>query len=134
MSDLFWFSEQQLARIERFFPQAHGVPRVDDRRVVSGIIFVIRNGLRWRDAPAEYGPHKTLCNRFVRWNWLGVFDNIFSALAAEGGSSDTLIIDVTHLKAHRTACSLLKKGMFPGVFTARQASEAPPRGGVQRVD
>ena len=122
MSDLFWFSEQQLARIERFFPLAHGVPRVDGRRVVSGIIFVIRNGLRWRDAPAEYGPHKTLYNRFIRWSRLGVFDKIFSALAAEGGSPDTLMIDATHLKAHRTACSLLKKGMYPGVL------------GVQRVD
>ncbi len=46
MSDLFWLSEQQLAKIEQCFPLAHGVPRVDDHRVVSGIIFVIRNGLR----------------------------------------------------------------------------------------
>ena len=49
-----------MRRIEPYFPLAHGVPRVDDRRVISGIIFVIRNGLRWRDAPREYGPHKTI--------------------------------------------------------------------------
>jgi len=115
MSDLFWLSKQQLARIESYFPLAHGVPRVDDRRVVSGIIFVIRNGLRWRDAPSQYGPHKTLYNRFIRWSRLGVFNNIFSALVTQGGNPDTLMIDATHLKAHRTACSLLKKGMFPGV-------------------
>jgi putative transposase len=52
MSDLIWLSEAQIRRIERYFPLSHGVPRVDDRRIVSGIIFVIRNGLRWRDAPA----------------------------------------------------------------------------------
>ncbi len=58
MSDLIWLSEAQMRRIEPYFPQSHGVPRVDDRRVISGIIFVIRNGLRWRDAPRDYGPHK----------------------------------------------------------------------------
>lgn len=115
MRDLFWLTEAQVARIEPFFPLSHGVPRVDDRRVVSGIIFVIKNGLRWRDAPAEYGPHKTLYNRFVRWSRLGVFDGIFSHLTAEGEPPDTLMIDATHLKAHRTASSLLKKGMFPAV-------------------
>ena len=120
MSDLLWLSKQQLARIEPYFPLSHGVPRVDDRKVVSGIIFVIRNGLRWRDAPADYGPHKTLYNRFIRWSRLGVFDNIFSALSAQGGSPDTLMIDATHLKAHRTACSLLKRGMFPAVLAAQK--------------
>ena len=59
MSDQIWFSEEQLARIEPFFPLSHGMPRVDDRKVVSGIIHVIRNGLRWRDAPEVYGPHNT---------------------------------------------------------------------------
>lgn len=120
MSDLFWLSEHQLAKIERYFPLVHGVPRVDDLRVVSGIIFVIRNGLRWRDAPSDYGPHKTLYNRFIRWSRLGVFNSIFSALVAEGGSPDILMIDATHLKAHRTACSLLKKGMFPAALAAQR--------------
>ena len=70
MIDLFWLSEAQVRRIEPFFPLSHGVPRVDDRRVISGIIFVIRNGLRWRDATEAYGPSKTLYNRFVRWSRL----------------------------------------------------------------
>jgi transposase len=68
MTDLFLLSEAQMRRIEPFFPLSHGVRRVDDRRVISGIVFVIRNGLRWRDAPREYGPHKTIYNRFVRWS------------------------------------------------------------------
>lgn len=87
------------------------MPRVDNRRIVSGIIFVTRNGLRWRDAPREYGPHKTIYNRFIRWSRLGVFNRIFAELAAKGGKPDQLMIDATHLKAHRTAASLLKKAV-----------------------
>ena len=93
MSDLFWLTKRQMRRIEPYFPLSHGVPRVDDRRIISGIIFVIRNGLRWRDAPAAYGPHKTIYNRFIRWSRLGVFNRIFAGLAAEGGKPDQLMID-----------------------------------------
>ena len=115
MSDLIWLTEAQMRKIESYFPLSHGVPRVDDRRIISGIIFVIRNGLRWRDAPAEYGPHKTIYNRFIRWSRMGVFNKIFAGLAAKAGTPDQLMIDATHLKAHRTAASLLKKGLFPDV-------------------
>ena len=79
-------------------------------------------GLRWRDAPTDYGPHKTLYNRFVRWSRMGVFNRIFSSLAGEGGPPERLMIDATHLKAHRPAASLLKKGMFPAVSDARKAA------------
>jgi putative transposase len=72
MNDLLLLSAAQIRRIEPHFPLSHGIPRVDDRRILSGILFVIRNGLRWRDAPAGYGPHKTIYNRFVRWSRLGV--------------------------------------------------------------
>lgn len=113
MSDLIWLTEAQMRRIEPYFPLSHGVARVDDRRVISGIIFVIRNGLRWRDAPKDYGPHKTIYNRFVRWSRMGVFNRIFSELSAKGGKPDRLMIDATHLKAHRTAASLQKKGCSP---------------------
>ena len=66
MSQLFWLSEQQLNITKPFFPLSHGIPRVDDRKVISGIIYVIKNGLRWCDTPKEYGPFKTLYNCFVR--------------------------------------------------------------------
>ena len=109
MDDLFWLTEAQMARLKPFFPLSHGVPRVDDRRVLSGIIFINRNGLRWRDAPAAYGPPKTLYNRWVRWSRLGVFARILTELAAEGQDVETIMIDATHLKAHRTASSLRGK-------------------------
>ena len=70
MSQLFYLSSEQLERIKPFFPLSHGVSRVDDLRVLSGIIYVIKHGLQWKDAPREYGPYKTLYNRFyagVAW-------------------------------------------------------------------
>ena len=122
MDDLFLLSAAQMRRIEPFFPLSHGVPRVDDRRIVSAIIFVIRNGLRWRDAPRACGPHKTIYNRFVRWSRLGVFNKIFAELAGQVGQPERIMIDATHLKAHRTAASLLKKGLFPDVSGAPKAA------------
>ncbi len=118
-----------MRQIEPYFPLSHGVPRVDDRRVLSGIIFVIRNALRWRDAPAAYGHHKacpefvsgTIYHHFIRWSRLGVFNKIFAALAASSDSDETLMIDATHLKAHRTAASLLKKGLFPAISDGPKA-------------
>jgi transposase len=120
MADLFLLSEAQMRRIEGYFPLSHGIARVDDRRVVSAIVFVIKNGFRWRDAPREYGPHKTIYNRFIRWSRLGVFNKIFAA--RKGGKAERIMIDATHLKAHRTAASLLKKGPFPDVSDAQQGA------------
>ena len=111
MSDLFWLNDAQMARLEPYFPKSHGKPRVDDRRVLSGIIFINRNGLRWRDAPKEYGPHKTLYNRWKRWSDKGIFAQMMVGLAAEHCEKNTVMIDATYLKAHRTASSLgVKKG------------------------
>jgi len=122
MADLFLLSQAQMRRIKCYFPRSHGVARVDDRRIVSAIVFVIKNGLRWRDAPREYGPHKTIYNRFARWSRLGVFNKIFAELAGTGGKPERIMIDATHLKAHRTAASLLKKGLFPDVSGAPKAA------------
>jgi transposase len=111
MSDLFCLSDDQLARLEPFFPKSHGKPRVDDRRVLSGIIFINRNGLCWRDAPSEYGPSKTLYNRWKRWSDKGIFARMLLELSGQEAQTDTLMIDATYLKTHRTASSLrLKKG------------------------
>jgi putative transposase len=65
---------------------SHGIAQVDDRLIVSAIVFVIKNGLRRRGAPPDYGPHKTIDNRFVRWSRLGVFNKIFAELAHKSGT------------------------------------------------
>lgn len=117
MSELFLLNERQMARLSPFSSLARG-PRVDDQRVISGIIYVIKHGLQWKDAPKAYGPYKTLYNRFVRWSLLGVFDRIFTALAREGAETEWIMIDATQLRAHRTAASLAQKGAFPVVWGA----------------
>ena len=111
MSNLFWLTDEQMERFRPFFPKSHGKPRVDDLRVLSGIIFINRNGLRWCAAPREYGPPKTLYNRWKRWGDMGVFARMMEGLASEGGEEKVVMIDATYLKAHRTASSLrAKKG------------------------
>jgi transposase len=112
MSDLFWLTDEQMERLRPFFPKSHGKPRVDDRRVLSGIVFVNRNRLRWRDALGAYGPHKTLYNRWKPWGEAGVFTRIMEGLVAVGAEPKTVMIDATYLKAHRTASSLrVKRGI-----------------------
>ncbi|GBR69414.1 IS5 family transposase [Gluconobacter kanchanaburiensis NBRC 103587] len=112
MSDLFWLTDKRMERLLPFFSKSHGRPRIDDRRVLSGIIFVNRNGLRWHDAHREYGPHKTLYNRWKRWGDMGVFMRIMDGLSAAKAEPQTIMIDATYLKAHRMASSLrLTKGI-----------------------
>ena len=111
MSELFWLTEAQVEQMEPYFPKSRGKPRVDDRKVLSGIIFVQRNGLMWKHAPAAYGPPKTLYNRWKRWSRTGVFATIMTELSAQAQQTEIVMIDATHVKAHRTASSLsVKKG------------------------
>ena len=73
MSDLFWLTDAQMERLKPFFPLSHGVPRVDDKRVLSGIIFINRNGLRWRDAPVEYEQMMVFGLSILKVNyWLSI--------------------------------------------------------------
>jgi transposase len=98
MSNLFWLTDAQMARLEPFFPKSHGKPRVDDRRVLSGIIFINRNGLRWCDAPREYGPPKTLYNRWKRWGDKGIFARMMEGMAAEAAVPKPVMIDIAHMR------------------------------------
>ena len=99
-----------MARLQPYFSKSHGKPRVDDRRLSSRIVFVNRNGLRWCDAPKEYGPSKLLCNRWKRRGERGVFLRMMEGMAAASATPKTIMIDATYLKAHRTASSLRVKG------------------------
>jgi len=102
--NLFWLSDEQWSRIQPFLPtDVRGKERVDDRRVISGILHVIKSGCRWSDCPPEYGPAKTVYNRFVRWAERGVWERLFRELAERGRSTDIQMIDSTHAKAHRCA-------------------------------
>ena len=103
-ASLFWLTDAQWAKIEPRLPSdVRGKERVDDRRVISGILHVLKSGCRWCDCPPEYGPHTTIYNRFSRWAKRGIWERMFNDLAARGRSNDTQMIDSTHIKAHRSA-------------------------------
>jgi transposase len=112
-----------MARLRPFFAKSHGKPRVDDLRVLSGKSFINRNGLRWRDAPKEIGPPKTLYNRWKRWTDKGVFARMMDGLATEAATPKTVMIDATYLKAHRTATILRSKKGNPATSAAVCSAE-----------
>jgi transposase len=100
----FWLTDAQFAKIEPHLPtDTRGKARVDDRRVISGIVHVLKSGGRWVDAPKEYGPKKTLYNRYVRWAAKGVWIDLFHTLAQTGGPPTQVLIDSSAIKAHRSA-------------------------------
>ena len=102
MSRLFWLNDVQWAAIEPHLPMVHTGPRrVDDRRVISGIIHRLREGCRWRALPPEYGPYTTVFNRWNRWSQRGLWQRIFAALVACADSPRVTMIDSSAVRAHR---------------------------------
>jgi transposase len=104
MAELFWLSDVQWAAIETLLPDLGGNPRVDDRRVISGILHRFREGLRWRAVPATYGPRTTLYNRFNRWSKRGLWQQLFATLATTDDPPSVAMVDSTVVRAHRAAC------------------------------
>lgn len=119
MAELFWLNDRQWAAIEPLLPKLGGKPRVDDRRVISGILYRFREGLRWRAIPAEYGPRTTLFNRFNRWSRRGLWQALFAALAACDDPPPTAMVDSTSIPLHRSAA-----GAKGGSRTRRSADRA----------
>jgi transposase len=120
--ELFWLSDDAWALLEQHLPHGQpGKPRVDDRRVISGILHVLKVGCRWRDVPPEYGPAKTVYNRYHRWSQRRIWQRMFEKMAASGPVPDELSIDSTHVKAHRSAQG--SKGGRGNKQSARRAAE-----------
>ena len=123
--NLFWLNDEQWRQIEPHLPtDVRGKDRVDDRRVISGILDVLKSGCRWCDWPPEYGPPTTIYNRFVRWAERGVWERLFRELAKRGRSAEVQMIGSTHIKAHRSA-SGAKRGSAARLLAARAAGEIP---------
>jgi len=101
---LYWLSDGEWQRLEPLLPRGRrGARRVDDRRVISGIMHMLRSGARWRDCPPDYGPYTTIYNRFNRWSRQGIWFEMFEALTGATGIIGTVAIDSSHIKAHRSA-------------------------------
>ena len=126
MSDqYYWLNAEQFAQIFGLLPtDTRGKPRVDDHRVISGIVHVIKSGGRWKDAPDCYGPYKTLYNRFVRWAEKGVWTKVFEVLATSGGPCLEVMIDSSAVRAHRAAHGG-KGGLAPRRLAVREVAPQP---------
>ena len=124
MKGITLLSDAEWARIEPLLPRGRrGAHRVDDRRVISGIVHMLRSGARWRDCPAAYGPYTTIYNRFNRWSRQGLWHKIFEALTGHSGIYGLAAIDSTHIKAHRSAAG--GKGGRSSRPSASPAAAAP---------
>jgi transposase len=99
----YLLSDRHWAVIEPLLPHLGGKPRVDDRLVISGILYRFREGLRWRAIPVGYGPRTTLFNRFNRWSQRGLWRELLAALAARDDPPDVAMVDSTTMRAHRAA-------------------------------
>ena len=99
---LFWMSDEAWAAIEPHRPKNQpGARRVDARRVISGILHVLKVGCRWRDCPAKYGPSTTVYNCFDRWSHRGFWLKLLDALVDVGAVMRSTVIDSTYVKAQR---------------------------------
>ena len=122
---LYWVSDAVWARIEPLMPRGRrGAHRVDDRRVISGIVYMLRSGARWRDCPAAYGPYTTIYNRFNRWSRQGIWFEMFERLTGSSGITGTVAIDSSSIKVHRSAGGG-KGGRSNKPLVARAADEQP---------
>jgi transposase len=121
---LLWLSGKECARIEPYLPRGRrGARRVDDRRVISGIIHMLKTGARWRDCPAEYGPYTTIYDR--RWSKQGLWEDVFYALSGSSGVVSTTAVDSTHVKAHRSVAGA--KGGTSSRPSADLAADGRPK-------
>lgn len=89
-----------------------GVARVDDRRVLNGIFFILRTGTPWRDLPGRYGNYSTVYNRFNRWRYKGVWDRIMDAVV-DAHNGDVVMLDSTTVRVHHAAAGAQKKVQTP---------------------
>lgn len=103
MAGEFWLSDEQWAAIEPLLPKNQpGPERDDDRRIIGGIVHVLKVGCRWQDCPALYGPPTTIYNRFRRWAMRGLWRRLFEALIP-ASPGEAQFLDSSTAKAHRSA-------------------------------
>lgn len=113
--------------IEPLLPnKPRGVPRVDDRRVLNGIFWVLRSGAPWRDLPERYGPRTTCYNRFNRWRQAGVWDRLMDAISA-AHDGQIQMIDSTSIRAHQQAATAKRGSRSLSRSQPRRAYNQDPR-------
>jgi len=111
--------------IEPHLPhKSRGIPRVDDRRVLNGIFWVLRSGSPWADVPERYGPPTTIYNRFNRWRKAGIWDRLMDAIVA-AHEGRVQMLDTSMVRVHQQGATA-KRGVMIDVWAVREAA-SPPR-------
>jgi transposase len=126
-------TEQQWRRLQPLLPphKKEGRPPEEDRRIVDGILWVVRTGAPWRDVPERYGPWSTVYSRFYRWRKAGQWDRILAALQQEADTQGQLdweihFVDSTVIRAHQHAAGA-KKGTHPEKLSAVAEAVSAPK-------
>ena len=111
--NLFWLNDEQWGKIEPIIPMNRPGPKPqNNRRILSGIIHVLKTGCRWQDCPQEYGPYTTVYNRFNRWSQRGIWQLIFETVAGLPQPPEQVALDSTHVKAHHCERSAVQRLSF----------------------
>lgn len=127
---LYWLSGAEWKRLEPLLPRGRrGAHRVADRRVISGIVHMLRSRARWPDCPPEYGPYTTIYSRFNRWSRQGLWFEMFEALTGKTGIVGPVAIDSSHIKSKLTGRPPAEKGGLRGGHQplARWPDDEDPR-------
>ena len=126
-------TDHEWAAIKPMLPnKPRGVPRVNDRRVLNGIFWVLRSGAPWRDLPDNFGPYTTCYNRFVRWRRAGVWGRIMDALAAAHDAS-VQMIDTSIVRVHQHGACIAGTEAVHGTVTRRANQQETCGGRYQRL-
>src|SRR5919202_2277186 len=128
----FDLTDRQWERLEPLLPPRKpgtGRPNEDHRRIVNGVVWVLRTGAPWRDLPERYGPVGTVSSRFYRWRAAGLWDRVLAALQAAADANgevdwDLHFVDATVVRAHQHAAGARRSGEKGGCRTRRSAAPA----------
>jgi transposase len=117
-------TDSEWKAIEPCLPnKPRGVPRVDDRRVLNGIFWVLRSGARWADLPERYGPPTTIYNRFNRWRKAGVWDRLMDAIT-KAHDGNVRMVDTSVIRVHQQGATA-KRGVQIDVWVVPEAGSRP---------
>ena len=126
-------SNEQWERLQPLLPPQKpytGRPAVDHRRILNGILWILRTGAPWRDLPERYGPWRTVASRFYRWQKAGIWERLFAAVQQQGDAAGHLdwavhFVDGTVVRAHQHAAGAKKGARTPQHEGAVKGASAP---------
>lgn len=119
-----WLTDEQMQAVSEWFPRSHGIPRLDDRAILSGIVMVLRENLMWQQAPAVFGGEMALRRRWNQWGASHVLDAVFAHLFEPTSNGPRLVVTDEMLTRNATARRGVLLGWFESIISAEEMEEA----------